>query len=590
MPKNSLLLEPDLRNPVGKSVNHFRSREREALLIYRPIVPNQQKFHESRCHELLLRGGKRAGKSIATAAEIASRIMGQPVIGMNGQPLPLKYPCSTPGDPLLYWFIGWDIKHIGQTIFRIMFEPGLFRVIWDDQLNRWRTYNPANDEDAARYKESFPSEPMIPPRMIDDDSWSWEDKAARVFKSVRLNNGAVICAYPSSAKAPKMGDPVSGLWIDEDIQQPEHLEEWQDRLTDRDGWFLWSVYPQLNNFALAALLQRAEDDEGNEERNIESVQLVMSENPMIRQDAKTRSLERMGSDENIARRDRGELPLEAISMYDFYPGVHLIRKPSKDEFLTDTPLSIIRRIYGQDGILPSDWTRYMAIDPSHSRTAVMFGVVPPPEVYGVTMGPLLVIEDELVLKRFTAQMLVVALKDKMRGRPYEAFIMDKCIGLQTRVGSDMNVFEVYGQAFRAAKLLSRVTGHSFIPGDSNTQRRYGIVRDMLGANGPPTLLLLEESTLETQREFRTYRKKRILQGGETTIVDEPANPRKYDCMSALEYLCSHVKNCVSTGTAYVYPEAYQQQGNGVYQYVQRLLNNSQRQADSYVHLGPGSAA
>lgn len=582
---------------LTRAFEHVKGLEREVLRVYRPATEKQQSIHTSQARELLVRGGKRASKTLCAFIEFVSRVTGEPVIGIDGKPIPIKYRVSEPKNPLIYWMIGWDLKHIGQTIYRVLFEPGLFMCLRDEITGEWRAYNPAVPSDVAREEEARPCEPLIPSRMVVENSWSWDHSAGgqaeHVFRSVRLKNGAVIRTFPSSGKAPAQGQPVAGLLIDEDIQQPEFLEEWQDRLTDKDGWFLWSVWPHLSNFALVELLDRAEKDEVKDKPNIEAVQLLMSENPFIPKDAKERALERMGDDEKIARRDRGDLQLQSIQMYDFTPSLHglggypartLDGQPRNRRDVLDWHLIHQRR-------LPDDWTRYISIDPSHTRTAVLFGVVPPPEVMGVPMGRCIVVEDELIMKRASAAVLAEEIKRKIGTKTYEAFIMDRRMGQQTRVGSDYDVFMTYAEAFRKAKLYSRLSRNSFIPGCDRPSARYSAVREVLEGDVWPELYICVDNTPNTMKEFRSYRKKQDTITGITTIKDEPANPRKYDAMAALEYLVKYLVDAYAGHMAYVPPTSYPQVGSGAYMYAQRLLKQQDSfPGQSYVHLGPGGAA
>jgi len=567
-------------------------RDREALRCYRPA--KQMAFHMSQAPERLISGGKRSGKTTGAAAEFASCVTGIPIMGAHGKPIPRKWPLSSRSDPLLYWVIGWDIDHIGQTIYHKLFSPGLFRVIKDKATGRWRTYNPASPDDAARYEESLPSEPLIPERLIAPNSWAWENKAANNFSSVKLKNGATICAYPSSAKHPKQGDSVSGIWIDEDIQFAQHLQEWQDRLTDKNGWFIWSVWPHSRNHALVELIDRADECAGEDDPPIEHFQLVMSENPFIPDDNKRLALGRMGSEEEIARRDRGELLRDAYNMYDFYPGFHLVTPASREELSVapQTPKDKLRQVLSRQAKLPREWTRYLAIDPSHTRTAVMFGVVPPHEFEEFTLGDILLIERELVVKKFSAIRLAKAIADITGGLRYEAFIMDQQIGRQTRVGNDKTVFQTYVEAFEKACLRSRATGSGFIPGCNRPTTRYDAVRRLLDANesGSSTLMFVDQLTSETQREFKSYRKMRVVIKGTETIQDVPENPRKHDCMAALEYLSSYVLPLFRQGSAYVEPSAYGGTGSAAYQRARRILAKQNTTQPDYVHLGPGRRA
>ena len=123
-------------------------RARELLTCFRPSQQQQQIF-ESKASELLVFGGKRAGKSVGVSAAFASRVLGMPVTFQDGTVYPPNFPAPTPDYPRIYWIIGWDTKHIGQTIYRLLFKPGqggTYRVIPDEKTGEWITYNRANDK------------------------------------------------------------------------------------------------------------------------------------------------------------------------------------------------------------------------------------------------------------------------------------------------------------------------------------------------------------------------------------------------------------------------------------------------------------
>lgn len=574
-------------------------RDRELLRCYR-ATPQALPVHRSKASELIVRGGKRAGKSVCVSTEFASRVTGIPIIGADGNPIPSRWPSATPDYPRIYWIIGWDTKHIGQTVFRLLFLPGqggTYRVIKDEVTGQWRGYNRANPLDAKRVKESRLSEPLIPPRMLEggfDEAFTWEEKKGNQFSSVRLTNGATIYAFPSSSRNPKQGDAVSGIWIDEDIQTPGHLKEWQDRFTDEEGWFMWSVWPHMKNEALLELLHRAEMDELTEEPQIQSFQLIMTDNPFLTEKGKRESLGRMGTDEEIQRRNRGELLIDSRSMYQFSSSMHQIQRPIEGQTrLYDHPEAhlYLEKMWLEMNGFPLTWTRYLSIDPSNTRTAVLSFVIPPKELDGVYIGNLAIAEWEIVARRVNAESLAQMCLDKIGTRRYEAFIMDQQAGRQTHAGRDDNTFQVYSQAFRKKKLLSRQTSYSFLPGCNIPQVRYRAVRELLlpqGENGLPSLLIVEERCPETKREFLRYMKKTENRGeGVDSVLDEPANPRLYDCMAAMEYGITHIEQMFIVGQAYVNPDVYQGIGSPLAARARKILEKQRGSEDGVVWLGSG---
>lgn len=572
-----------------------RRLELEALNLYRPM-PHQLAAHQSLATELMIRGGKRSGKSVAGAFEFASRILGIPLIGQDGQPLPLKHPVSTPESPRQYWIIGWDMSH-SATIHRLLFQRGMggtLRAIRDLETGKWRIYNRSKAEDVARFKESVLTEPLIPKRLLkepEEDAFSWEMKKSYWFNSFELKNGTIVYYWPSSGKSPKQGEAVSGIWIDEDIQAPGHLKEWQDRLTDMNGWFMWTVWPHTKNNALIGLLDRAALAEVEDNPKIQSFQFVMTDNEFLTDEGKDAALGRMSTDDEIARRNRGDLLLDQLTMYDYSSRRHLLRRYEQGESCDSSKvINLLRRLITVRGRLPTEFCRYLAIDPSNTRTACLSFAVPPSTWDDVEMGNICIVEWELVVKKFSASMLAKELCGLMSGFGYEAFIMDQAIGRQTNTGRDEQVFDVYANAFRAQGLVSRQTLHSFIPGCIVPPVRYRAVRDALAENetGIPSLLFVEHTTWETRKEIANYRKSTQDVGGEQQILDQPANPRIFDCMAALEYGIAHILPLLNRGEAYQHPYTTSGRGGRLVQFVQDMLKQQQAaEQRDYVHFGPG---
>lgn len=588
MAKNSMM---DLHRELDR-------RSRELLQVYRPSV-YQEAVHRSKTSELLVRGGKRAGKSVSVSALFASRVLGVPITLSDGSTLDPSFEAARPDYPRVYWIIGWDTKHIGQTLYRLLFEPGQggsYRIIRDEKTSLWRAFNRADPVDALRVKESQLCEPLIPERFLEggkENAFSWEDKKSNHFSSVKLTNGAIIYAFPSSSRNPKMGDAVSGIWIDEDIQFPGHVKEWQDRLTDEEGWLVWSAFPHLKNEALMDMAARAEMVADDPERTIDSVQLVMTKNPYLTDKGKAESIGRMGSEEEIARRDRGELMVDRLNMYAFEIILHGIQSPEMTAGRTFSPAhEKLRDIWVTQKTFPGTWTRYLAIDPSHVRTAVLSFVVPPPEFEGTPLGNVAIVEWEIVARRQTADQLAQQVKNKIGGRNYEMFIMDQMAGRQTHAGRDDSTMQHYANAFKKHNIRSRTTAYAFSPGCNIPSQRYRAIRDLMELDDEtsiPHLLVVLDQCPETVREFGRYRRK-MESMGETQdlVLDEPANPRLYDCMAALEYGGHHLDMLFAAGQAYVSPSVYAGM-TPVMQHVKKLRAKMEDEQSRHIHLGAGSS-
>ncbi len=520
---------------IQEMSQELAEREKHPLLVYRP-QPQQLAFHESGCPENILRGGKRAGKTLAVVCELGSRILGIPITRPDGTQIPLRYPHSTQKSPKLYWCIAFNIDHIGQTVYHRLFSPGLgcnFYIIRDLQTNKWRAFEPDNPDDKSRESQRELCPPMFGDAHIVPNSWHMDSRAGNVFKAVKLTNGATICAYPSTGDHPKQGDAVDGVWIDEDITNERFLKEYYDRLQSTNGWFLWSVWPHAENFGLIKALDRAAECEGEGNPKIRVFTLTGSENIYNSREGVEAGLARMDDDDDVAHRDRGDIShlLGSIAMYDFHPGFHILKRRSHEE--PKTVQEALEYVLARDGRFPRHWTRYLGIDPSHTRTACLFGVVPPPEVEGVEVGQRLIIEAELIVRKKTPKEFAEELAGMCGGLPFDAFVMDQQIGRIVGVGMDTTVFKSYSKEFRKVGLESRVSKSNFIPGCNVKATRRRQVRELLrpAEDGCPRLLLVENTTVGTQVEFRKYQKKRQETSDGILILDDPVNERQMDAMA-----------------------------------------------------------
>lgn len=537
-----------------------------------------------------------SGKTLATVMEFGSRVLGKPIYRPDGTPIKKRFRPPTPKNPRLYWVIGLDVQHIGQTLYHRLFSPGLgcdFRIIADGS-GGWRAYNPNQDEE--QYDKTILCPPMFGEHIIEPNSWHMESAAGNIFKSVRLLNGATICAYATTGDHPKQGDAVDGIWLDEDTANAEFLKEWQDRLSTRRGWFLWSVWPKVANEALIKTVERGRkyEDDGVEDPPIKILQLIGSENLYSDKKGVAEMLARMDDDDDEAHRDQGDITafISGRQMYDFGTNIHVLR-PTPDIEKPENPYTVLTKLLSLDKKYPSTWTRYLSIDPSHTRTAVLVGVVPPPEWLGVDMGDRLIIEGELVARKHTPSMLAQALQEALGPVTFEAFVMDQMIGRQTTVGADQTVFAAYEAEFRRRGLVSRLTGSGFMRGCADKSLRRRTVRRLLEPldGGYPSLLVSNKCP-QLIKEFFSYRKKEVKDHqGRAVPMDDPANERVHDCMAALEYLCQYVSERFRDATAYVEPAQARTKGSFAYHSAMAMQKKMQEQEQGgYAHMGPGERA
>ena len=281
-----------------------------------------------------------SGKSVCSAILFASAALNHPVIDSKGEKIPL-YESHKQAHiierPLTMWVIGLGEKHIGQTLYRLLFKPGLFDIIFNKETKQWEAFDP--ERHAWREGEVRPAPPAIPSRMIDPKGWGWKDKSKRLFEVCRLVNGTEIYAFTSVAD-PKMGDPVDYIWIDEKIRFDTHYDEWQARISDRRGRIVWSVWPGNSPNKVMDLIERAEKEESKVYPDVEEVRLTFSQNPFIDDDEKRKRLSGW-SDDVRKSRDEGELVFGSTLVFPtFSQAIHGLPGRNSDEDAADRILKL----------------------------------------------------------------------------------------------------------------------------------------------------------------------------------------------------------------------------------------------------------
>lgn len=479
-------------------------RRLESLRLYEPM-PTQEEFHRCLASERVVLGGNRGGKTLAVSIEAARAATGQDPYG--------KYP-KEDGNLVV---VGRNWPHIGMVIYRSLFRPGAFKIIRDEHTGQWRSYRPGLDE--HRRAQCKPAPPLIPPRLIKDLSWVL--KNAHYLQRAELLNGWTIYCFSSEGEPPQ-GFQADLCWIDEDVGNEAWIGEMQARLADRKGRFVWSAMPHSKNDALLGLCERADKaaEDGVANPIIRKFSLRFLDNPHIDQEEKQKNLERwsaLGQDE-LRMRAEGEFTTESTLMYPtFNPSVHVMRKDQLP-----------------DGVVPDDWTRYVAIDPGHAVMASLFGAVPPDERF-------LLIYDELYIRNCNALIWGEQFAEKVKDSVIHAAIMDMHGGLLRDLGSGRLPHELYSEELKKRKIRFTLTGHQFIPGSDDIPARTALVRQMLHirGDGSTKLRVLEGACPNLLRELKRYRKKTTSVNGVVYVTDAPQTRGEVHAAQTLEYLCAH---------------------------------------------------
>lgn len=557
-------------------------RDKDGLLMFRPL-PTQESIFRSWASELLTRGGNRSGKSTVCAIKFAAVARGLSVIFPSGEEVEQRTPWQK-DRPLLMWCIGLKWDHVGDTLWRVLFRPGLYKIIRDEVTSRWRAFNPYTDK--HRELECKPSFPLIPMSEVKGglEGIAWEDKKQFQFNTIELKNGTIIKAYASTAEV-KMGDPVDYIWIDEKIARVNHYPEWQARLSDTKGRIVWSSLSDMNS-ALLRIDKRASDQKREvaqgvrDKADVESYVLKYSANPFIDDDEKRKRVEGWDEDERKLR-DEGEFLVGNIKVYPtFNRDVHCAVYQNADE---DDELSKILR--KRNGEPPGDWTRELILDPGTAKPGVLFGAIPPRK-YWVGNDPYYVIYNELFGLRIDADEIAKRAKTIVGEYSIQRFIIDGMAARQTPMGFSGTIGQNYSRAFQENGLLCQESGAAFTPGDPNWSTRSQIVESWLRirTNGRPLLRIVVDRCPNLVEQMESNLKA-IQNGpnGETIVLDMPARGQKDDVRNCLEYWASRAPK-------YVMPPAVTKDVGGpgllAFQFIQKRFEKTDPE-DQVVHLGPG---
>jgi hypothetical protein len=474
----------------------FLRRKTEATAIYEPL-PETMAFHRSNARERILRGSNRSSKTMSASLEVGWAVT-------NRHPF-LKYPKT--GRAIC---VGANEDHIGHTMWDKLSNPiTKWRMIQDLETGKWRTYRWWTDK--ARFHETKPVSPIIPPRMIENIAFRAAGK--NVPAVVYLKNGWEMWWF-TGGSAPPRGLDADIAWVDEELNSSQFYNELVARLVDRRGRFIWSATPQTGGAEMWNLHLRAEDYKDREVKNppVEEFFVTIDGNKYIEPEEKAALKEQYKNDPEAYRvRILGEYLITSFRVYPtFARAQHVVE-----------PLTI-----------PDDWARYLVIDPGHAVCAVLFFAVPPDQSHVYCY-------DELYIRDCNVSMLAEKVRHKVQGHNFQAFIIDFHGSIRTEA-TGLTILETHSEAFRKARIRSNATGNGFMfPKAGDIETGCQKVREWLSpaADGKPYLLIFPNCE-HFIHEMERYHKKR--EGG--IIVDKPeqkgfhaVDAARYAAMNGLKY-------------------------------------------------------
>jgi len=484
-----------------------------------------------------------SGKSTSAAVAFASIACDIPVTLSDGTEVNLRRPHQR-GKPLVMWVIGYDQKHIGQTIYRLLFKMDLFQIIRDKETNSWRTFRRWDPEDAERIAEAKPSPPLIPSNYAPKKNWAWEDAAKKVFERVTIQHPqtkqvlAEIFTFSSRGEV-KAGDAVDVIWIDEKIEYPEHVAEWQMRLVDKNGWIFWSSWPAIDNDALQNISRQAEECIAKGKTTVQECVLTSTGNKQIDQEALSDKLSQLSEEERQAR-DLGLYVTDRLRMYPLFDkAIHsAIFEDGRSDALSEY-LKSRRHLNFAPG---NDWTHELILDPGTNNPAILLCAIPPPN-----LGEYFVVYDELVPGRADADQLAEMLKKKVLNSRFFRFIIDAQAGRQTPMSFSVSIMQNYSTAFQKRGIMCETTGSNFILGSNQVGARIGMLQSWLHLNkeGMPKLRIVTENCVTLCKQLRSYMRENVAKNDNEF---KPANGQRIDTCQCLEYwAASFPTHVFSTG-------------------------------------------
>ncbi|HUU84206.1 MAG TPA: hypothetical protein VM243_11950 [Phycisphaerae bacterium] len=480
-----------------KILAELARRKIETPQLYEPL-PMQLAFHQSQAPERIDWGSNRSGKTQASLMELVWAALGV-------HPYYDGYPKGNGR----YVVVGKDGRHIAEVLWRKLTYPGSYKIIRDLETDEYRTATP--EELETRKGDLVPGPPLLPPRMVNWDGISWENKKAGIPQKVPLYNGTEILFYSGNA-APPNGLDADAVLFDEEIANQQWYPECSMRLLDREGRFWWSATPQLGGDQLADLHTRAEELHGTENPAVEEFHMLLADNPYLSDEQKAIAGAKL-SDEDYRVRILGEFAHSAHLVYPEYSRRHHTCEPF---------------------VLPKNASLHLFLDPGPWQVVAALCVALLPGDDHIYLF------DEIYLKQCDAATAAEAIRAKTSGRSWQAFWIDIHAGRQTQVHGrtieDQYMLELHARGVRSVE-----TGSGFLPGVDDVGGGITRVHEFLRVrtgDGTSRFRVFRDRLPNLEWEFGRYRYKRI-QG---VLTDKPADrfnhlmdDLRYCAMAELEW-------------------------------------------------------
>lgn len=430
------------------------NRDTDAINLYEPL-PVAIPFHQCQSREQGLSGSNRAGKTNATAAEIAMAAMGKHFV-------PGKYPKTK----LNIACVGNDERHLA-LMYSYLFEQPPFQIFLHPETNKWTVVN-QNEEEHKKYRAIWQdANPMIPPRLVKHTNWS--KKGEQIPKSVYLVNGTKIRFYSGLVRKAPQGVNFNLVWIDEEIENPSRwIKEMRARIAGVNGYIIWSCTPQNASveFEDMRMLNEHPDNATKPlEQQTGFFVMLASDNKYLSAEGMEGFFEKLKNDEEeLMTRYFGKSARNFLVVYPmFNEATHVIN----------------------DFKLRWEDTRYLIIDPGVAAAAVWLAICPqiddkcePWEKPFRTRSDCIILLDELLIKQANPQLVAQSIQMMLAKHPL-GWIQDLTIDIKG--GRSLNwkdktpgktAEELYYDQLMAHGLKPREEGWKY----GSSEKVYGITR------------------------------------------------------------------------------------------------------------------
>ena len=436
------LLVHTARKELERICDEIAQRECETLNLYVP-KPIQNDFHKNRRFIRLVLGSNRGGKTLAAAIETARCLTNQD---------PFK---KHPPEGIMY-ALGMNYKHVGQVMWKKLSRFGAMKMIRDPKDHKWRAWNPSRRYDKAYEHLAKPAPPIIPPRFI--KTIAWEDKKLAIPLKVDLTTGWELHFFSCDAQ-PGQGFDIDRAWFDEEIDSDHWITEIMRGLIDRRGSLWWSATPQAATLKLYEFYEQALDPNREDTAVFE---LFIKDNQYLSDEAKAQFRSTLSPAEMTVRW-HGKFALNQRIVY-----------PEWDPEVVHS----IYRVPGgeQDYQIPSNWAKWLIIDPGRQRCGVLGVAVPPDD-------SMMVIYDELYIADCDATKFADEVARKFGHGPFEDFLIDWHMARQHQMGSGETIAAQYSRELKRVNVQCKQSGFYFRIGSDDISAREESFRKLLRIDG-----------------------------------------------------------------------------------------------------------